>query len=250
MSGIIARGMPHTASSSSDQSSVRRSMSSVRLAFVTSVTWMPPRRPPVRFHTTQVSGVPKSSSPASAAARAPGTLSRIHATFDAEKYVASGRPVTSANRSAPPVRRGELVDPRLGAGVLPDQGVVDRMPGAAVPHHRRLALIGHADARDVARPEVRPATAPPSVTHSTFVQISTGSCSTQPARGHDLLVLALGDRDDGPGRVEDDRPRRRRSLIDGQDVIGHGRLLPRGQHLPACGRRHASVPRTAVRLSR
>ena len=60
-------------------------MRSVRLALVTSVTWMPPRPPPVRFQTTQVSGVPKSRSPASAAARAPGTWSRIHATFDAEK---------------------------------------------------------------------------------------------------------------------------------------------------------------------
>ena len=60
-------------------------MSRVRLALVTSVTWMPPRRPPVRFQTTHVSGVPNSRSPASAAARAPATLSRIHATFEAEK---------------------------------------------------------------------------------------------------------------------------------------------------------------------
>ena len=33
-----------------------------------------------------------------------------------------------------------------GAAVLPDDGVVDRLAGAAVPHHRGLALVGDADA--------------------------------------------------------------------------------------------------------
>ena len=33
-----------------------------------------------------------------------------------------------------------------GAAVLPDDGVVDRLAGGAVPHHGRLALVGDADA--------------------------------------------------------------------------------------------------------
>ena len=68
----------------------------VRLALVTSVTCTPSfSAPPVRFHSTQVSVLPNSSSPASAFSRAPSTLSRIHLTFGPEKYVASGRPQTS-----------------------------------------------------------------------------------------------------------------------------------------------------------
>ena len=93
ISGSIERGMPNTSSICGDQSSVRRSIRSVRLAFVTSVTW---RAPPVRFQTSQVSGVPNSRCPASASSRAPGTCSRIQAILDAEKYAASGSPVMSA----------------------------------------------------------------------------------------------------------------------------------------------------------
>ena len=56
-------------SSSSSQSSVSRSISIVRLALVTSVTCTPPSAPPVRFHSTQVSVLPKIASPRSAASR-------------------------------------------------------------------------------------------------------------------------------------------------------------------------------------
>ena len=66
-------------------SSVRRSISIVRLALVTSVTCTPPSRPPVRFQITHVSMVPKIASPRSAAARTPSTLSRIQRSFPPEK---------------------------------------------------------------------------------------------------------------------------------------------------------------------
>ena len=84
-SAASARGMPKKPRSSSSQSRVVRSMSIVRLAFVTSVAWTPPSGPPVRFHTTQVSGVPKRASPRSAASRSPSTCSSIHWTLPAEK---------------------------------------------------------------------------------------------------------------------------------------------------------------------
>src|SRR5205085_6357094 len=44
----------------------------------------------------------------------------------------------------------ELAHQRAGAGVLPDDRVVDRLAGLAVPHDRRLALVGDADRGDVA----------------------------------------------------------------------------------------------------
>jgi len=68
----------------------------------TSVMWTPPDVPPVRFQMHQVSMVPNRRSPASALARAPSTLSRIHLIFGPEKYVASGRPVFGRRRSEPP----------------------------------------------------------------------------------------------------------------------------------------------------
>ena len=58
----------------------------VRLALVWSVTCT---RPPVSFHISHVSIVPKSSLPTSAFSLAPGTLSSIHLILEPEKY-ASG----------------------------------------------------------------------------------------------------------------------------------------------------------------
>ncbi len=77
--------MPIRSSAGSCQSSVLRSISIVRLALVTSVTCRPPFVPPVRFHRTQESIVPKASSPFSARLRAPSTLSSSHAIFGPEK---------------------------------------------------------------------------------------------------------------------------------------------------------------------
>ncbi len=65
-------------------------MRSVREAFVTSVAWTPPpcpfdSGPPVSCQRSQLSIVPKASSPRSARLWAPGTLSRSQRIFDAEK---------------------------------------------------------------------------------------------------------------------------------------------------------------------
>ena len=57
----------------------------------------------------------------------------------------------AAGRSCPttifscPARRQVIAVP-CGAAVLPDDGVVHRLAGRAIPHHRRLALVGDADA--------------------------------------------------------------------------------------------------------
>ena len=80
MRGSTVRGMPKAPSSTGSQSSVAKFMSCVRLAFVTSVACRP-----VRFQSTQVSIVPNNRSPFSALARAPGTLSNSHRSFNAEK---------------------------------------------------------------------------------------------------------------------------------------------------------------------
>ena len=77
-SGSTEGGIRSSASSSSSQSWVCRLNSSVREALLASVACT---RPPVRFQTSQLSIVPKASSPFSARARAPGTLSSSHSSL-------------------------------------------------------------------------------------------------------------------------------------------------------------------------
>ena len=81
-SGSIARGTRSSLSSSGSQSPVWMLKSRVRDALVTSVTCVLLCD---RFQTSQVSTVPKASSPSSARRRAPGMLSRIHASLVPEK---------------------------------------------------------------------------------------------------------------------------------------------------------------------
>ena len=90
-----ARGTARTARRST--ACAWMSYSSVRDAFVASVACT---RPPVSFQSSQESTVPASSSPRSAAARAPSTLSRIHASLVAEKYGSSSSPVRRTSSTA------------------------------------------------------------------------------------------------------------------------------------------------------
>jgi len=60
-------------------------MSRVRDALVTSVTWAPPRVPPVRFQTSHVSMLAKSARPVSAARLSPATFSRSQRSLGPEK---------------------------------------------------------------------------------------------------------------------------------------------------------------------
>jgi hypothetical protein len=57
----------------------------VRLALVTSVRWTPPSPPPVRCLSSQVSMVPKTASPFSAASLSPATFSSSHCSLPPEK---------------------------------------------------------------------------------------------------------------------------------------------------------------------
>ncbi len=125
--------------------------------------------------------MPNASSPPSARARAPGTVSSIHAIFGPEKYVESGRPTASRSRSGPASPASSRTSPAvrvscqtialaIGSPVSRSQTtVVSRwlvMPIAATSPGSTPAL----------------ARAPP-ITSRVRCQISPGSCSTQPARG-------------------------------------------------------------------
>ena len=176
--GSICSGIPKSSNSSASQRRRRMSNSIVREAFVTSVTCA---LPPVSFQISQVSIVPKSSSPASALCRAPGTLSRIQRSFVPEKYASGTRPVFSRIRSDQPAATSasamgavrlhcHTIAGQTGSPVaLSQTTVVSRwfvMPMAAMSAADRpsccMALLA---------------------TSRVVSQISAASCSTQPGFG-------------------------------------------------------------------
>ena len=150
------------------------------------------RAPPVSRQSRKLSTVPKASSPRSARARAPGTLSRIQAILVAEKYgIERAGPVRAvisgfvalapsagrrARRCGGPARRWR------GGSALPVRrshtSVVSRwlvMPIAAMSRRRRAGL----------------ARAPRGRPRPCVDQRSSGSCSTQPGRREMLREFLL-----------------------------------------------------------
>ena len=129
------------------------------LAFVTSVRCRPRPGPPVRFphhpcvHRAeeQVTGVRPRPCPVHVVEQ-PADLGAGEAGSRA-----GGR---SARHTAAALLAGEFVAQPLGAGVPPDDRVGDREPRRAIPHDRRLPLVGDPDRGDGRRVEVRLREAP------------------------------------------------------------------------------------------
>ena len=135
--------------------------SSVREAFETSVTCV---RLPVRCQVSQVSTVPKASSPRSARARAPGTLSSSQAILVPLKYGSITRPVRSRTRLSAPIsfssahcgavrRSCQTMALWIGSPVCRSQTmVVSRWLVMPIAHHVLQRNFGLAQrlARDVA----------------------------------------------------------------------------------------------------
>ena len=116
-------------------------------------------------------------------------------------------------------RLGEAIADLAGAHILPDDRVVDGLAGGTVPDHRRLALIGDPDRRDLRRGEVR---AHERLGHRrTYVAPDLQWVVLDPAGvGEDLRVFELrgGAANRHAVPVEDDRARRRRALIECENV--------------------------------
>ncbi len=105
--GSTAAGSRSRLSRSSSQSIVVGSTSAVTAALVASVTWRvsAPVPPPLSVQATQVSTVPKHSSPLSARARSGSTSSRIAITLVADALGAMRIPSAWRARQVPTVRR-------------------------------------------------------------------------------------------------------------------------------------------------
>ena len=223
ISGSMARGTPKKPSSSSSQSSFSRSMSMVRLALVTSVTCRPPCGPPVRFHTTHVSDVPKSASPRSAAARSPSTLLQQPLQLAAGEVGGRGQPGLAPDDLAAAVGVQGGGD-AVGAGVLPDDGVVPRTAGMPVPDDRRLALVGDADGVQVGGAEAGAGEGGPDDGLGALPDLQRVVLDP-PGAGEDLLVLELVLANRPAGVVEDHEAGARRALVDGAHEVSHGLSL-------------------------
>src|SRR5258706_486433 len=178
MSGRIACGTRSRRSSSASHSPVLMSNSIVREAFDGSVTCV---RLPVSCQMSQVSTVPKASSPRSARARAPGTWSRIQAILVPLKYGSTTSPVFERISASAPccfsllhkeeVRRScQTIALWIGSPVCRSQTmVVSRwlvMPTPIRSVSERLSL------RSTSR-----------ATSRWVLKRSIGSCSTQPGCG-------------------------------------------------------------------
>ena len=112
----------------------------------------------------------------------------------------------------------ELFNDFLGAGVLPDDCVVDGLTGVLVPHDGGFTLVGDADCSDFVVVDF-------AVCHShcydlTDVLPNFGCVVLDPAGlGEDLLVLELALSHVLARLVEQDRAGAGGALVDGEDVL-------------------------------
>ena len=190
----------------------------VRLALVTSVTCTPPRGPPVRFHSTQVSAVPKIASPVSARGAHPVDVLQdpLHLAAGEVRRRRQTRLAPDDVAAAVAVQRRR--DP-VGAGVLPDDRVVVRPAGAPVPHQRRLTLVGDAQRGQVVRRQVGRVQRRHQHRRGALPDLDRVVLDPAGLR-QDLLVLELMAADLGAVVVEDHAPRAGGALVDRCDELG------------------------------
>jgi len=105
-------------------------------------------------------------------------------------------------------------------GVLPHDRVAVRAPGAPVPHHSGLALVGEAERGQVGDAQVLRVQHGLDDGAGAFPDL--GGVVLHPAwPGQDLRVLQLVPGHFGAGVIEEHEPRARGALIDSPDEIGH-----------------------------
>ncbi len=151
----------------------------VRLALVGSVMCLPP----VKFQISQVSiGAEEQVAGLGLGARA-GHIVQQPADLGAGEVGGQGQTGLAIDQmSAWPASSNSAAD-AIGARVLPDDGVVDRLARCAVPEHGGLALVGDADGGDVIGRDAGLGQGRADDLHAFASQISSGSCSTQPLCG-------------------------------------------------------------------
>ena len=138
-------GTPNIRHRSSSHCPREMSNNSVRAALLASVVCT---FPPVSRHSRKQSMVPKASLPASRrGARAFDTLEQPSDLAGGKIRIEQQAGLGGDLRLV--AARTQRIAKIGGAPVLPDDGIVDRLAGSALPDDRGFALIGDADAGDV-----------------------------------------------------------------------------------------------------
>ncbi len=112
-----------------------------------------------------------------------------------------------------------------GPAILPDDRVMNRVAGGAVPDDRGLALVGDPDSRDLARFESRAAErldGHADLRRPDFLRVVLDP----PGLRKDLLEFFLRDRFDGAVAIEHDGAGTRGPLVEGEEII-HGHVARR-----------------------
>ena len=148
------RGNVEAARSSRSQSSVSRFINCVRLALVTSVTWM--RRSAGEMPDQERVDVAEQHIARFGVFARAGNMVENPADLQTAEVSGEGQ----AGLGAEAVGAAGLVAREFGdvlghARVLPHHGIGHRLAGLAVPHHGGFALVGDADGGEIARREGR-----------------------------------------------------------------------------------------------
>ena len=173
--------------------------------------------PPDRVHATQVSTVPKASSPRSARDRSGSALSSRAATLVAEALGATRIPWPWSSRQVPTVRRS----------CQPSPGPTGT-PGGPVPHDGRRPLVG--DAHGLYRsPGGQGWPRPPRTTASAM---ATASNSTSPGKGVSGRTVHGGCARRMPSGRTTRAAHARGAHVDDEDAHGQG-TSPKGLASPS-----------------
>ena len=112
----------------------------------------------------------------------------------------------------------ELINNFLGAGVLPNNCVIDRLTSVLIPHHRGLTLIGDAHCGNLVMVYL-------TVCHrhcNGFTHVIpnlSGVVFNPTCLGENLLVLKLPHRNDLASLIEKDSPGAGGALVDRHNVF-------------------------------
>ena len=173
----------------------------------------PGAAPPESVQATQLSTVPKQSSPRSARDRSGSTSSRMAITLVADALGASRIPSAWRTRQVPTVRRS----------CQPMPGATGR-PGGALPDDARRSLVGDADAGDRTSVLERGAgDLEDGVGHARRIELHQARCRRVGQQGDVVFVL------DGGVGSDDGGPHARGADVDDQDAARRPWLMPRGR---------------------